>query len=113
MARKPLIGTVAANVEAHGTGALNIAGCRVDWASQEDKAAAAAAAAEQRSRQTDRNFDGWGMQAQNLTAADFMETTGRWPANLILSYPEDEYELRPDVTPEQKRELYGWLSANA
>lgn len=29
MARKPLKGTVAANVRAHGPGALNIAGCRV------------------------------------------------------------------------------------
>lgn len=29
VARKPLIGTVAANVLAHGTGALNIDGCRV------------------------------------------------------------------------------------
>jgi site-specific DNA-methyltransferase (adenine-specific) len=29
LARKPLIGTVAANVLAHGTGALNIDGCRV------------------------------------------------------------------------------------
>jgi hypothetical protein len=28
VARKPLIGTVAANVLAHGTGALNIDGCR-------------------------------------------------------------------------------------
>ena len=29
VARKPLVGTVAANVLAHGTGALNIAACRV------------------------------------------------------------------------------------
>lgn len=29
MARKPLVGTVAANVLAHGTGAINIDGCRV------------------------------------------------------------------------------------
>src|SRR4030067_3066975 len=29
LARKPLIGTVAANVQAHGTGALNIDDCRV------------------------------------------------------------------------------------
>ena len=29
VARKPLVGTVAANVLAHGTGALNIDGCRV------------------------------------------------------------------------------------
>jgi hypothetical protein len=30
VARKPLVGTVAANVLEHGTGALNIDGCRVD-----------------------------------------------------------------------------------
>ena len=30
MARKPLVGTVAANVLEHGTGALNIDGCRVE-----------------------------------------------------------------------------------
>lgn len=30
LARKPLIGTVAANVMAHGTGALNVDGCRVE-----------------------------------------------------------------------------------
>jgi site-specific DNA-methyltransferase (adenine-specific) len=29
MARKPLRGTVAANVLEHGTGALNVDGCRV------------------------------------------------------------------------------------
>lgn len=29
LARKPLIGTVAANVQAHGTGALNIDACRI------------------------------------------------------------------------------------
>jgi site-specific DNA-methyltransferase (adenine-specific) len=29
LARKPLIGTVAANVQAHGTGGLNIEGCRI------------------------------------------------------------------------------------
>lgn len=30
VARKPLVGTVAANVLAHGTGALNVDGCRVE-----------------------------------------------------------------------------------
>ena len=30
VARKPLIGTVAANVLEHGTGALNVDGCRVE-----------------------------------------------------------------------------------
>ena len=41
------------------------------------------------------------------------KSDGRFPANLILSYPEDEYELRDDVTPEQLRELAGWLDENA
>ena len=44
---------------------------------------------------------------------EFVQPTGRFPANLILSYPEDEYELRDDVTPEQLRELAGWLDENA
>ena len=30
LARKPLVGTVAANVAAHGTGAINIDGCRIE-----------------------------------------------------------------------------------
>lgn len=34
LARKPLVGTVAANVLAHGTGALNIDGCRVEGEAQ-------------------------------------------------------------------------------
>lgn len=40
VARKPLIGTVAANVLAHGTGALNIDGCRVGFENETDKATA-------------------------------------------------------------------------
>lgn len=38
LARKPLIGTVAENVQAHGTGALNIDGCRVPFAGEADEA---------------------------------------------------------------------------
>jgi site-specific DNA-methyltransferase (adenine-specific) len=37
LARKPLIGTVAANVLQHGTGALNIDGCRVGEGTGESK----------------------------------------------------------------------------
>ncbi|HCE08746.1 MAG TPA: hypothetical protein DEQ40_09135 [Oxalobacteraceae bacterium] len=45
LARKRLAGTVAANVLQHGTGALHIAACRVEYACEKDKAAAAAASA--------------------------------------------------------------------
>ncbi len=44
---------------------------------------------------------------------DARPVDGRYPANVILSYPEDEYILREDVTPEQKKELYRWLSENS
>jgi hypothetical protein len=46
---------------------------------------------------------------QNVAKA---ERLGRWPANVILSYPDDEYILRDDVTPAQKQELYRWMSEN-
>lgn len=106
VARKPLIGTVEANWKAHGTGALNIDGCRIEYASQADKETAAAAAAEQRSRQIDRNFEGWGMQAQNLTADDFMQNTGRWPANLIHDGSEEVLAAFPQA-PGQQGSLTG------
>jgi DNA modification methylase len=71
VARKPLIGTVAENVLAHRTGALNIDGCRVD--------------AEQRpqivsNRRLDHNSYGPGLGGSR---SDGTTTQGRWPANLI------------------------------
>jgi site-specific DNA-methyltransferase (adenine-specific) len=67
--RKPLIGTVAANVLAHGTGALNIDGCRVG--------------AEER---TNRGMSSLGvMHDDDWKPGDVSSTvTGRWPANVVL-----------------------------
>jgi site-specific DNA-methyltransferase (adenine-specific) len=54
MARKPLVGTVAANVLAHGTGGLNVDGCRIkpsiapggrEWEEQRNRAFLSAAIA--------------------------------------------------------------------
>lgn len=106
VARAPLIGTVEANWKAHGTGALNIDACRIGYAGTED---AAAAAAEIRSRQTDRNFDGWGMQAQNLSADNYLSGPaglGRWPANLIHDGSDEVLSAFPDA-PGQQRALTG------
>lgn len=107
MARKPLAGTVAANVLAHGTGALNIDGCRVGWPD---------------GRAPEIGTPAWGGPAKKLTAVPGQagETVdrsephqaGRWPANLILSIPEDEYYLRDDVTTDQLRQLAEWMDAN-
>ena len=73
VARKPLEGTVTANVLAHGTGALNIDGCRVGTSESLNGGAYAAAG-------TERD-DGWGMQRGG--AGEYQQPTGRWPANLI------------------------------
>lgn len=69
VARKPLIGTVAANVLAHGTGGLNIDGCRIPA----------------------EKTTGWGGGATgggvtpviSGAAGEARPVEGRWPANLI------------------------------
>jgi hypothetical protein len=73
VARKPLIGTVAENVLAHGTGALNIDGCRVGT---------------QEMKRTTSNgevlSDNGSMSGANYVRIDAGTATGRWPANVIL-----------------------------
>lgn len=78
LARKPLIGTVAQNVAAHGTGALNINGCRL----------AVQDADYTRNMSGDRGHAG----GEANGTAGFLErvnggtasTIGRWPANVAL-----------------------------
>lgn len=71
VARKPLIGTVAANVLAHGTGAINVDGCRVG------------------SEAIEKGRAGRGECESNALGKKLMGTDvremqiGRWPANLI------------------------------
>lgn len=74
LARKPLVGTVAANVAQYGTGAMNVDGCRI--ATTDDLNGGAYAKSG-----TERN-DGWGMQRGQ--AGEFVPPSGRWPANVCL-----------------------------
>jgi len=84
LARKPLAGTVAANVAAHGTGALNIDGCRIGLADDVPSVRAI--------RKTDypQNYTGdgpgWGRSrgGQAGDVVDWRPTLGRWPANVVL-----------------------------
>lgn len=79
VARKPLLGTVAQNVLAHGTGALNIDGCRI--ATDENPSAARrAGAAPQREAGTWANDR---RSAESFAAARPAESLGRWPANVV------------------------------
>ena len=71
VARKPLIGTVAANVLAHGTGALNIDGCRVDGDEPRPLRVS--------DRRSGNEVYGDGLQGSKAAGT----TVGRWPANLI------------------------------
>jgi DNA modification methylase len=80
VARKPLIGTVAENVLRHGTGALNIDGCRITHGGDIANA--------------DGGGQGAGYEAHNKPSRIYGKglggivaephTAGRWPANVIL-----------------------------
>jgi site-specific DNA-methyltransferase (adenine-specific) len=76
LARKPLIGTVAANVLEHGTGALNIDGTRIGIDGPDDRTAGRPTATFG-NQQTVSGGDGSGGWA----APDGL---GRWPSNVLL-----------------------------
>ena len=101
LARKPLIGRVAANEAAFGTGALNIDACRVGW---EGGVA------------PQIGTPGWGGPAKRLTAApgqsgEMVERSapnglGRWPANVVLDGSDDVLAAFPNA-PCQQGDLRG------
>ncbi len=80
MFRKPLAGTVASNVLAHGTGAINVDGCRVgtDW-NEPDRPASWAASGHSAKPEADKIAapPGIGMQ---------LHPGGRWPTNAVLTH---------------------------
>ncbi|MDH4139032.1 MAG: site-specific DNA-methyltransferase [Coriobacteriia bacterium] len=72
VARKSLIGTVAENVVKHGTGGINVDGCRVGYDRDADD--------------TRRKADpskGWCIGSPTSGSMDDSALQGRWPANLI------------------------------
>ncbi len=89
MARKPLVGTVAANWAEHGTGALNIDACRVGSESTlRDKAAGAG--------QFPHEDDAWEPKAVTVGS-----DVGRWPANLIHDGSDEVVALFPQSAGQQ------------
>lgn len=78
VARKPLSGTVAATVQAYGTGALNIDGCRVPgspWSFVHGE-------------KTGRSA---GVMGNSASRSGIVQShkLGRWPANVVLSHSPD------------------------
>lgn len=88
LARKPLAGTVDTNVQAHGTGALNIDGCRVPGAKPD----------------TTRGMGGVNGRFGPIGAQGRIEDdgTGRWPANLIHDGSDEVLAVFPDAPGQQR-----------
>lgn len=107
LARKPLVGTVAANVQAHGTGAINIDGCRI----------AVTDAAYARNASGDRGHDANRKREMDFTmTAGSANEKGRWPANIVhdgsdeveRAFPEQTSGGTPPSRPRDKtRNTYG------
>ena len=91
--RKPLIGTVAANVLKYGTGGLNIDGCRVGI---DPKADASQLRTMNRSKKSEKN--GWGMNQTRSDTPEVVSANGRWPANLIYDGSDQVVGLFPVTT---------------
>lgn len=117
LARKPLIGTVAQNVLEHGTGAINIDGCRVETA---ENLNGGAYTGSQRHDGTEnwrfkngggrqpmpgdeREGAALGMFQPGKTAGKgYVQPTGRWPANIIHDGSEEVLAAFPDAPGQQQ-----------
>lgn len=99
VARKPLVGTVAANVLAHGTGALNIDGCRVATSdSNFARPAVHSGEHEGWDRPWKHTEDGEARrQISKDAAAAKAVGMGRWPANLIHDGSDEVLAAFPDA----------------
>ena len=73
LARKPLSGTVAANVLRYRTGALNVEGCRIDATDSSD-----------RTRDNSRCSPDAFFSGKRRILQVIPEGLGRWPANVVL-----------------------------
>jgi len=77
VARKPLAGTVAQNVLAYGTGALNVNGCRVETADNLSGGAHARNGSERHD-----GAENWRFRIGG--AGEYEQPSGRWPPNVVL-----------------------------
>jgi DNA modification methylase len=92
LARKPLAGTVAQNVQRYGTGALNIDAARIDPGSEVPGGGGWAA------HQVEQT-EGWDRPYVNGVHAMPSHTLGRWPANAVLD--EEAARLLDEQTGER------------
>jgi len=86
LARKPLIGTVAANLAEHGCGAINVDGCRVGGTPEPT-----------RFDPSKHSHDGYRMNETGAECAARTIGLGRWPANVIHDGSNEVVSAFPDT----------------
>lgn len=102
LARKPLIGTVADNVLTHGTGAINVGACRVEY-SETNKPIPQLMQGKTKLKNVSKTmYDGQSTNKSKTVAAIGGSLEGRWPANFI----HDGGEEITDILGESARFFY-------
>lgn len=99
VARKPLIGVVVENVAAHGVGAMNIDGCRVE-PTGESRVRSGEASQER------RYAENGGTNFAATPGVRGGSPLGRWPANIVHDGGEEVLAAFPDA-PGQQGDLKG------
>jgi len=104
LVRKPLSEkTIVNNVLKWGTGGLNIDECRVETC---DKIPLF-------DTSNGRKYEQSHNQVNRKTQKIGVSNQGRFPANLVLSFTENEYIIKDDISKEQKQRSLKWIYENA
>jgi DNA modification methylase len=90
LARKPLDGTIAGNVQKWGTGALNIDACRVPYEGKTDQRTFGGA---WRTDKAAKNVYDGGYAGDDQVVSD----KGRWPANIIHDGSDEATSIFPET----------------
>lgn len=90
LVRKPMRTSIAKNIAAHGTGAINIDGCRVPHASAADLAQHTAGVEAIKARGGVMGSTApVQFMASDIAGASDVSPAGRWPAHVVLSHGPD------------------------
>jgi site-specific DNA-methyltransferase (adenine-specific) len=96
MARKPLIGTVAANVSEHQTGAINIDACRVETPDDLNGGTYS------KTTKTDGVSGSMVGPLRNAIGKTYLPPQGRWPANVVHDGSDEVVDAFPEAPGQQR-----------
>lgn len=101
LGQKPYDGKPVESILKWGVGAFDIDGCRVP-------------ASGRPARQSLGDMPSTACYGEGLHGSKAVGTTneGRYPANVLLSWPADTYAPRDDLTDDEQDQLAAWLDAN-